>query len=233
MEDAPSTKGHGRQPKPRCGARRRDGGTCRNGAGARTDHPGVGFCANHGGSTPTHQVAAERVVAEQAVAATAARFGLDLDDTPLDEIALREIRRSSAMVGQLARMLSELSAEELTFGVAGRDIRHPGQPGDQPGGQQQLDVQVHQRARVHPLVKMHSDERDQLRAWMVAAHQAGVRERLVRQVQLEGQLMADLVNAILSDPELEMRPEQVARFGVVVPRHLRRMDVIERGEGAG
>ncbi len=229
MEDAPPMPGHGKQPKPRCGARRRDGGTCRNGAGARTDHPGVGSCANHGGSTQTHQAAAERVAAEQAVAATAARFGLDLDDTAPDEIALREIRRSSAMVGHLARMVSDLSADELAYGLSGRDIRQAGQT----GGQGQPDVQVHQRARIHPLVKMLHDERDQLRAWMVAAHQAGIRERLVRQVQLEGTLMADLVNAILSDPELEMRPEQVARFGVVVPRHLRRMDVIEHGELGG
>lgn len=36
-----------------CGARTRQGGTCRKPAGWGTDHPGVGRCRLHGGATPT------------------------------------------------------------------------------------------------------------------------------------------------------------------------------------
>src|SRR5262249_32735892 len=39
---------------PKCGARRKQGaGTCRQAAGWKTDHPGVGRCKLHGGGTPT------------------------------------------------------------------------------------------------------------------------------------------------------------------------------------
>lgn len=40
--------------RPRCGARLKSGtGTCRQAAGARTDHLGYGQCWLHGGATPT------------------------------------------------------------------------------------------------------------------------------------------------------------------------------------
>lgn len=37
---------------PRCGAKTRGGGTCKQAQGARTDHPGDGRCWLHGGDTP-------------------------------------------------------------------------------------------------------------------------------------------------------------------------------------
>lgn len=38
-----------------CGAKRRQGGTCRMSAGHGTDHPGIGRCRFHGGNLPTHK----------------------------------------------------------------------------------------------------------------------------------------------------------------------------------
>ena len=46
----------------------------------------------------------------------------------------------------------------------------------------------------------------------------------MRQVELDGALIAKLIAAILNDPDLEMRPEQKAKVGTVVPRHLRAID---------
>jgi hypothetical protein len=57
-----------------------------------------------------------------------------------------------------------------------------------------------------------------------SAHRCGIEERLLRRIELEGALIAKLIAAILNDPDLEMRPEQKAKFGTVVPRHLRAMD---------
>jgi hypothetical protein len=39
-----------------CGAKKRDGGKCRRSKGAGTDHPGIGHCALHGGTTPTQRL---------------------------------------------------------------------------------------------------------------------------------------------------------------------------------
>jgi hypothetical protein len=44
---------------PKCGANRKSGGTCGQAAGWGTDHPGVGTCKLHGGSTPTGRKHAE------------------------------------------------------------------------------------------------------------------------------------------------------------------------------
>lgn len=69
MEPDPSQPGRGAPDRPRCGAKKRDGSgdTCKRGAGQGTDHVGIGRCSLHGGNTPAHVVAAERVVAERAV----------------------------------------------------------------------------------------------------------------------------------------------------------------------
>lgn len=54
--------------KPKCGAKRTTADAlCERPAGWGTDHPGVGRCKRHGGSTPTQTVAAEKVIAERAV----------------------------------------------------------------------------------------------------------------------------------------------------------------------
>jgi len=165
-----------------CTAHRTDGEPCEGWA-----MRGTTVCSAHGGKAPQVQAAAEaRLVVEQ----VAARFGLDLDGTPPGEIALREISRSSAMVQHVAAMVSQLSAEDLTWGVAGRRIT----PSAQPGGTPQ--VVVEQRARVHPLVVMLRDERDQLRAWIVAAHQAGVEERYVRLAEADGAWAAKVAGAM-------------------------------------
>jgi hypothetical protein len=81
-------------------------------------------------------------------------------------------------------------------------------------------VQIEQRARTHPWVVMLRDERALLGKLAEAAHRCGIEERLMRQVELDGALIA----AILNDPDLEMRPEQKAKFSTVVPRHLRAID---------
>lgn len=44
-----------REAHPLCGAKKKNGDTCRAFAGQGTDHRGVGRCKNHGGSTRTHK----------------------------------------------------------------------------------------------------------------------------------------------------------------------------------
>ena len=104
---------------PKCGGKlkQRDG-TCTQPAGWGTSHPGIGSCKLHGGSTPNHQAAAERVMAEQ----EAARFGLDTADVTAGEALIREVRRSAAMVDWLAARVAELGEDDLTWGVASRRI---------------------------------------------------------------------------------------------------------------
>jgi hypothetical protein len=71
---------------------------------------------------------------------------------------------------------------------------------------------------------MLNQERQLLGRLAESAHRCGIEEQLLRRIELEGALIAKLIAAILNDPELEMRPEQKAKFGTVVPRHLRAID---------
>ena len=87
----------------RCKCNKTNGDPCPNWAMI-----GQEVCHAHGGRAPQAKAAAkERIAVEQAVA----RFGLDLDDTPPDEIMLREIQRSSAMVQHLAALVNAIPAE--------------------------------------------------------------------------------------------------------------------------
>jgi hypothetical protein len=173
-----------RQAK-RCTAHRTNGQPCKGWA-----VHGTNVCSAHGGRAPqVKAAAAERLAVEQA----AVRFGLDLDATPADEIMLREIRRSSAMVQHLAGLVNALTPDELAWGIAGRDIRQPRQPGGQP------DVQVHQAARVHPFVKMLDQERRTLREWLETAHRCGIEERRMRMAERDGRLIASMLEGVMAE----------------------------------
>jgi hypothetical protein len=165
-----------------CTAHRTDGEPCEGWAMA-----GTTVCSAHGGKAPQVQAAAQaRLVVEQA----AARFGVDLDDTPPGQIALREISRSSAMVQHVSAMLSQLSDEDLIWGMTGRRITQTPKPGGTP------QVVAEQRARIHPLVTMLDAERRQLRDWIMAAHSAGVEERYVRLAEQDGAWAAKVIHAL-------------------------------------
>lgn len=198
-----------------CTANKTNGDPCPNWA-----MRGTNVCSSHGGRAPQVRAAAEeRIAVEQAVA----RFALDLDGTPLDEIAVREIRRSSAMVCHLAGLVNALSEEEMRWGVQGRDIRPSAQPGGQPA------VQVQQRAWVHPFVKMLNDERKQLRDWLTAAHAAGIEERLVRLAEQDGAWAAKVATAMFARFVEAWQPtaQQQAEGRAIVAEVFRALD---RGE---
>jgi hypothetical protein len=147
-----------------------------------------------------------------------ARFGLSTVDVTAGEALIREVQRSAAMVEWLAVRVAALPEDDLTWGLVGRRITPPGTPNGQP------TVHVEQRARIHPLVLMLNQERQLLGRLAESAHGCGIEERLLRRIELAGALIAKLIAAILNDPDLEMRPEQKAKFGTVVPRHLRAID---------
>jgi hypothetical protein len=197
----------------KCGSHKTNGDLCPNWA-----MRGQEVCHAHGGRSPQAKAAAEERIAAAAAEQAARRFGLDMTEISGGEALLREVRRSAAMVDWLALQVAELKAEDLIWGISGRRIT----PSAEPGGNPQ--VVVEQRARVHPWVTMLGQERLVLMRVSEAAHRCGIEDRLMRVEELKGALIAKLIAAILNDPELEMRPEQRAKFGQVVPRHLRAID---------
>lgn len=95
----------GRGTTKSCGAKNRQGRPCGNGRGKGTDHPGVGRCKHHGGSTPSGEKGAAREAAENALR------DLDLPDS-VDPIAslFEAVRVAAWREAGLRSMLTQRAA---------------------------------------------------------------------------------------------------------------------------
>jgi hypothetical protein len=104
-----------------CGRRKKSGELCRQFAGAGTDHPGIGKCRWHGGTSPSHNNHAAKVEAQRQMAT----YGDPVETTPL--AALKGVLRLTAghvawlkvriaamddLDGPEAAMLTKLYGEE-------------------------------------------------------------------------------------------------------------------------
>ena len=87
-------------------------------------------------------------------------------------------------------------------------------------------MQIEQRARTHPWVVMLRDERVLMGRLAESAHRCGIEDRMMRQREMEGELIAKVIRAVLGDPQLGLSREQWAAVAHVVPRHLRAMDQV-------
>jgi len=191
---------------PKCGANTRSGGKCGRPAGWGTDHPGVGRCKLHGGSTPNHEVAAQKETARQAVE----RFALTADDDavdidPRDSLAI-ELHRSHRAVEFLSCLVNELGLDIYgeTYHVSGIATGE---------------------AKPHVLWGMWMEERKHLRAVAAEAARAGVEARRLELAEQTAHTIATLLRAIFGDPELGMDTAQQRSAAVVAARHLRALPI--------
>lgn len=89
---------------PKCGAKRRDGKKCQQPAGMGTDHYGIGSCKHHGGSTPTHVMAAAKEEMRMLL-------GRPVDTNPYEAI-MTCIRIRAGEVQWLSEKMAELSEQD-------------------------------------------------------------------------------------------------------------------------
>jgi len=87
--------------RPRCGAKRSNGESCRNPAGYGTTHPGYGRCKRHYGNTPAHQRAGAREQIRDEARKLCEARGINPDDVTPERVMLEELARSYAMVNYL------------------------------------------------------------------------------------------------------------------------------------
>lgn len=73
---------------------------------------------------------------------------------------------------------------------------------------------------IRGLVELEGQERDRCARFAKLALDAGIAERQVRVAEAQGALLADLLRAVLSDPELGLSVEQRKAVPVVARRHL-------------
>lgn len=194
--------------RPRCGGKRKNRPECcRRPAGWGTDHPGIGRCKLHGGSTPSHQASARAEQARRTEAeALAALARLDLP--PMTDPLTALGRLAAESVAWLELLREQVAQLESVVG--------PDHQGDERiRGKVLLMERGMDRAQkfAGELARLNLDER-------IAGMHALV---LVRQ----GELMAGLVRAILA--RLGLTAGQWELVGQVVPEEFRALD--ERGDG--
>lgn len=179
--------------RKKCAATRKQGGKCTKPAGWGTPHPGTGSCRFHGGNSPTHIRAAQASEARKAVAA----YGVPVETTP-EQALLDELHRTAGHVAYLSEVVGRLDP----------DANMTGPVGGGQGGFPEYKPSV--------WIQMYKSERKHLAEMATACIKAGIEERRVRIAEQTGQLLADVIRAILSDLGVADKPETPG----IVRKHL-------------
>jgi hypothetical protein len=198
MTTTPETPG-----RDKCGGRKRDGsgGVCTRPAGWGTDHPGIGKCKLHGGSTPNHKAAARVVQARRDVAT----YGLPVDVEP-GLALLQEVHRTAGHVAWLGAKVAELDPDDLVWGVTEEVDK---------GASEFTGVDTTRAAKPNAWLQLYREERKHLVDVSAATVRAGVDKAIVKLTEQQGALIAGAISRILD--ALELSPSQRALVPQVVP----------------
>lgn len=189
-------------PNPPCGAKKKQGeGTCNRPAGWGTDHPGIGRCKLHGGSTPAHQDAAIKEQARRDVEL----FGAPKDIHPATAL-LELVQWTAGEVDYWRQRVRELDKDDLTWGLT--KIKTGG---DDAGSTEESKPNI--------AYAMLIDASNRLKAYSESALKAGVDAALVRIAETQGARLFDAIEQILT--ALQLTDQQRARVSEVVPPILR------------
>lgn len=182
-----------RHDPSRCGARKRQGeGACTQAAGWGTDHPGIGHCKLHGGSTTAHTTQAVRRRAETEARAVLAELGVPAVDDPLAAL-LKLAGQVLAWQEATARLVNGLE-----------DIRYRAANGTE---QLRAEVALYERAM------------DRAVAVLAAIARLNIEERLARVTERQADAVIDAIDAALA--AAGVTGQDAARAKQAAARHLR------------
>lgn len=234
----PAKYGGGKPPGVRCHAKKRDGEQCGNWAS-----PGLKVCRYHGAGT-------KRAIARSAVIAEVMHWGLGDTAADPGEVLLRLVTQSAVRAERYAAMLEEAydaaerlrAAHEAGHLLLAEDTSEEGEPAAlqqaradldrvfTTGGVAALVGQTYADTKngdlyatgeaIRGLAQLEAAERDRCANFAAKAIAAGLAERHVRLAEQQGALIAEVLRAVLDDPELGLTPEQRRAMPHVARRHL-------------
>lgn len=198
----------------------RAGRVCRQPAGFRTDHPGIGKCYLHGGSTYSHRKAAQRVMAEQ----MAATYGLPIETTPEDALT-QELYRTAGHVAWLSEQIRTLTADDLVWGMAeAKSVADLDEYGSiaalRAAGKTEDDdasklYELVMKSGISAWVELYLRERKHLADVASSMLKIGIEAKRVESIRRQGLQLSAVVRAFVK--LLELTPEQM----LAVPSLLR------------
>lgn len=164
-------------------------------------HPvrGADKCRMHLGAKPGP------FIAEAKARGLMETYGRKIETTAVEAL-LDEVQWTAGHVAWLRQRVADLEEHDVVWGTT--QIKTGGDDGGHTeAAEPNVWLKLYQAERTH-LVKVCSE-----------AIRCGIEERRVRLAEQQGQLVAQVIRAILGD--LDLTPEQAARVPDVVPRHLR------------
>lgn len=164
---------------PRCGANRSSGGTCGKPAGWGTPNK-TGRCKLHGGMTPTHLMAAQKLQAQN----LAGIYGIPRQVDPRDGI-IEEYARSAGIVTALEQIVSTIPQADLVWGV----VEEQDGVGDGDSGPMR---KVTSKAVPNAWVKLLNEERDRFRQLGVDIIKLGLEARRDEWMRQNGMKVSDV-----------------------------------------
>lgn len=177
MSENESQKGY-----ERCAAKTRSGGECKLPAGHGTEHVGVGRCKRHGGSTPNHVKAAQKVQATEAVAT----YGLPREIDPHAAL-IEELHRTAGHVAFLSDLIQQFETDDQLKQTAFSEYGSVDRPA--------VWLDLYDRERKH--------FKDVAKTCIAV----GIEERRVQIAEQQGELMAQITRGILADLDIPITPE--------------------------
>lgn len=185
-------------------------GTARS-TGSRCKHPavdGATVCKFHGAGAP-------QVAAKAAVRAEVLRWGLERAHVDPGEVLLRLVTQSARRV--------EAYAAELEAHVAESDTLRAALVAEAYGEFGPIGEYI------RGLATLEAQERDRCAGFAAKAVAAGLDKRRVELAERQGALIADLLRAVLADPELGLTEEQRRAVPGVARRHLSLVAAVAAG----
>jgi len=170
---------------------------------------GAKRCRFHGGAAPQVKQAAKRRLEAPAAEQAVKTYGLPVDVSPTEAL-LDEVKWTAGHVAWLRQQVQALEAEALTWAKTEEVDK---------SATEFVGVDVTHKAAPNIWLDLYARERTHLLKVCATAISAGIEERRVRLAEQQGALLASVIRAVLDD--LGLTPEQAARVGEVVPRHLR------------
>lgn len=101
-----------------CGAKKRNGESCRAYAGQGTNHPGTGRCKFHGGATPNHDKRAVTLETKRRMVT----LGQPVEDVTAITALLAELYASTGHVEWLRQEIAGMTQEDLLGTVEGAAV---------------------------------------------------------------------------------------------------------------
>lgn len=190
-----------------CGWMQDDGTSCDRAAGWNTDHLGTGRCSGHKGRTKQGLFKGAWLMAHG--------LARKLNVTPWEAL-LEEVRRTAGAVAWLQLKVGETEDDEQLL----EDSQLMDDEG-MPAGPQPM----------RPWYRMYVAERQWLGRVSKMALDAGVAERMVAQMELEGQEIARVLMSTLD--ALELTPSQWDTARTTMRRELMALDARAQGQPLG